>query len=378
MRLSGPIAAALLLSAATARAELPRTEACLGVGSDVHVCENGKGRGWYFDKRTMDMHLLVRGVDWLEIDPDLTNNQLLILSPAVDTLAFAANGVLAAALSVTGAVTIGTTLGVTGDATFSGALNLVGDLTLAGGSGALVVNGTTDLGPWFEVSFTEGAAKGLGLTAADGSAYVTTADAGNALAYGEHNRFSFITNTTATGTITPAGTALGLDLNAGSPGNSDEWTLTAGQGFATGGMIIPGTTVAWEACVTADLTDVSEVAGFWLLVTSAGAPADLSSADPNYTSYAGIGVEQTDIVVSDDTDGAVDTDVDAVDLTPVELCIRGSGAGAITYYIDGTNTAAAATHTLGDGVPHVVRIQGLNHTGTEAPMNVSAFSLLPQ
>ena len=43
-----------------------------------------------------------------------------------------------------------------------------------------------------------------------------------------------------------------------------------------------------------------------------------------------------------------------------------------------TNTAAAATHTLADGVPHVVRIQGLNHTGTEAPMQVSAFSLLPQ
>lgn len=264
------------------------------------------------------------------------------------------------------------------DLTVGDASTFGGDATFNGGSGALTVNGPIARGPWFEATFNEGASKGVALHTQLGAAYATTADAVNHLAYGQH-RFLFVTDTTATGTITPAGTALGLDLNAGSPGNSDEWTFSTGYGTSNvGGMITPGTTPAWEACATVNGTDVSEIAGLFLEVTTPGVSVVLSSADPNYTSYAAIGIEQTDIVVSDNTDGAVDTTVDAVDLTPVALCIRGSAAGVITYYINGTQTAAAATHTLGDGVPHVVRIQGLNHTGTEAPMNVSSFSLLPQ
>ena len=242
------------------------------------------------------------------------------------------------------------------------------------------LTGATNLnsGPWFQKKFNEGASKGLSLYTPLSAAYSTTADAVNVLAYGHDFQAHFVTNTTATGTITPAGTATGLDLNAGSPGNSDEWTMTMGMAGATGGMIIPGTTPAWKACVTANITDVSEAAGFWLLVTTPGVHVDLSTADPNYTSYAGIGIEQTDFVVSDNTDGAVDTTTNAADATEFEACVYGSAAGVITYYLDGSQTAAAATHTLGDGVPHVVRLQGLNHTGTEAPMNVVAFSLLPQ
>ncbi len=281
--------------------------------------------------------------------------------------------------TITGDATVGATLAVTGASTFTG------DLTLNGKSGALTVNGPIAAGPWFEQAFTIGASKGLNLFEADGTAYVTTADAPNVLLYGQNFMANFVTNTTATGTITPAGTATGLDLNAGAPGNSDEWTMSVYQhaGVAnhgtTGGYIIPGTTPAWKACVTLNGTDVSEIAGFWLLVTLDVAHADLSSADPNYTGgYAGIGVEQTDIVVSDVTDGAVDTTIDAVDATSVEMCIYGSLAGVITYYVDGVNRAAAATHTLASGIPHIIRLQGLNHTGTEAPMNVVSLSLVPQ
>ena len=344
------LVALLILLAAPAMAAPSLSNMCSGVGT-TNLCR-GTGWGWWLDRSTGDMHLLRGQVDWLELSASGTTLTLSSLQ--------------------------GTSLVFSDALSLSSTLTVTGDVTLNGGSGALTVAGPIDPGPWFEVSFTEGASKGVTLMQYDGTAYDTTADVLNELAYGEHFRGLFITATTATGTITPAGTALGLDLNAGSPGNSDEWALSTGQLGASGGLIIPGTTAAWEACVTADLTDVSEVAGFWLLVTTPGVPVVLSSADPNYTSYAGIGIEQTDIVVSDNTDGAVDTTTDAVDLTPVELCIRGSAAGAVTYYIDGAQTAAAATHTLGDGVPHIVRIQGLNHTGTEAPMNVSAFSLLPQ
>ncbi len=224
----------------------------------------------------------------------------------------------------------------------------------------------------FDVTFDEGASKGVALYTPLSAAYSTTADAVNILSYGSAltYKFHFVTNTTATGTITPAGTATGLNLNGGSPGNSDEWTLTTGMGDAVGGMIIPGTTPAWKACATLNPTDVSEVAGLWLLVTSVGAHVDLSSADPNYTSYAGIGIEQTDIVVSDNTTGATDTTNDATDATELALCILGTSASVITYTINGAAPTVTDAHTLADGVPHVIRIQGLNHTGTEAPMNL--------
>lgn len=272
-------------------------------------------------------------------------------------------------LDVADDATIGDDLTVTDDMS-ADAATFTGTLTATG----LIAQDR----PWFSVTFNEGAAKGVALVSQLQAAYSTTADAVNLLSYGQTFRGYFVTNTTATGTITPAGTATGLDLNAGSPGSNDEWTFSTGTGMASGGMIIPGTTPAWAACATINVTTVAEAAGLFLEVTTPGAHVDLSSADPNYTSYAAIGIEQTDIVVSDNTDGAVDTTVNAADGVSVALCIRGSAAGVITYYIDGTNTAAAATHTLGDGVPHIVRIQGLNHTGTEAPMNVVSFSLLPQ
>lgn len=134
MRLS--CALVVLLAASTASAELPRTQACLGVGADVHVCESGRGRGWYFDQRTMDMHLLVRTIDWLELDPDSTT--LKIRSDAGDTLQFEDALDFDSTLNVDGAVTLGSTLGVTGaasldgNATVTGTLNVLNDGATAG------------------------------------------------------------------------------------------------------------------------------------------------------------------------------------------------------------------------------------------------------
>ena len=211
------------------------------------------------------------------------------------------------------------------------------------------------------MSFDEGASKGLALQALTQAAYSTTADAYNVITYGSPPvRFTFTTNTTATGTITPAATAVGIDLTGGSPGDNDEWTATWGQIVGTGGPLIPGTTPAWEACVTLKIEDVSGTDGCWLAVTSTGAHADLSSGDPNYTSYAAIGAVSGAIYVSDHTTGGTDTTNTWADAAQKEICILGTAASVITYTIDGVAPSATDAHTLGDGVPHVMRVQCLN------------------
>ena len=212
--------------------------------------------------------------------------------------------------------------------------------------------------------FDEGASKGLVLAAeAAGAAYSTTADAMNYVRYGYPPiKFIFTTNTTAVGTITPAATAVGLDLNGGSPGDNDEWTATFGSVEGTGGPIIPGTTPAWKACATLKVADVSGTDGCYLEVTSAGLHVDLASGDPNYTSYAAIGLVSGAIYVSDNTTGATDTTNTWADAASKALCILGSSAGVITYTINGVAPTATDAHTLGDGVPHVMRIQCINST----------------
>lgn len=354
-------AAAVLLAAAHVAAAPSLSRLRSGAGDAPAFTKSGGGYGLYLDSTPGtglgDLYYLDGGTDWLKLS--CGSSTCTFSSTAGTTFDFDE------ILDVNSIVNDGT-------------LTQTGDATFAGGSGALTILGAMERGPWFEATFDEGASKGIALTSGAGAAYVTTADAGNLVHYGASFRGSFITNTTATGTITPAATATGVDLNAGSPGNSDEWTLTMGQGGAVGGMIIPGTTPAWKACATVNMTTVTEVAGLWLLVASAGTHVDLSSADPNYTSYVGIGVEQTDIVVSDSTTGPTDTTDNAANGVSETWCILGSAAGVITYTRNGAAPTVTDAHTLADGVAHVVRIQGLNHTGTEAPMNLVSLSLLPQ
>lgn len=232
----------------------------------------------------------------------------------------------------------------------------------------------------FNVDFDEGASKGLVLQALTGATYSTTADAYDMLGYAGTNRFTslFTTNTTATGTITPAATAVGVDLNGGSPGDNDEWTWTMGSLNTTGGYIIPGTTPAWKACATIKIEDVSGSDGCYLEVTTAGTHVDLSSNDPNYGSYAAIGNVSGTIYVSDNTTGPTSTTDTWADTATKTLCILGSAAGVITYTNGGAAPTATDPHTLGDGVPHVVRVQCINASDIANKVEVSNVKLVLQ
>jgi hypothetical protein len=231
----------------------------------------------------------------------------------------------------------------------------------------------------WSMSFDEGASKGLTLQAATGAAYSTTADAYNVFTYGSPPiKFHFVTNTTATGTITPVATAVGIDLNGGSPGDNDEWTAVWGILEGTGGPLIPGTTPAWKACATLTVEDVSGTDGCYLAVTSAGAHVDLSSNDPNYASYVAIGPVSGTINVSDSTTGPTSTTDAWADAATKALCILGTQAGVVTYTINGAAPTATDAHTLADGVPHVMRVQCINAADIANKVELSAASFTLQ
>jgi len=227
----------------------------------------------------------------------------------------------------------------------------------------------------FSVLFDEGASKGLTMQALTGGAYVTTADAYNVIKYGwpAHTSY-FVTNTTAVGTITPAATAVGLDLNGGAPGDNDEWTWTLNTLESTGGPLIIGTTPAWKACVTLKIADVSGSDGCYLAVTTAGTHVDLASNDPNYGSYVAIGNVSGTIFVSDNTTGPTTTTDAWADAATKTLCILGTLAGVVTYTNGGVAPTATDPHTLADGVPHAMRVQCINATDIANAVEVSAAS----
>jgi hypothetical protein len=184
----------------------------------------------------------------------------------------------------------------------------------------------------WSMTFNEGASKGFVAAAeAAGAAYSTTPDALNYITYGYPPiRFTFVTNTTATGTVTPAAEALGIDLNAGSPGDNDEWTATFGTIDGTGGPAIIGTTPAFKFCATLSIHDVDGTDGLYVMVTSTGLHVDLSSADPNYTSYCAIGItgssDPATIFVSDNTTGGTDTTNTWANDASKEVCILVGGS----------------------------------------------------
>ncbi len=230
----------------------------------------------------------------------------------------------------------------------------------------------------FYVAFNEGASKGLSLWAeAAMAAYSTTADALNYLRYGPDDvQFEFVGNILAAGTFTPVAAAGGLDIHGAAIGNGDEFTLTRGRLPGTGRPIIPGSTKAGKACITYLDSDVSTNAAHCLILSSAAspqAPADLSSSDPNYTSYAAICNVLGDVKVSDSTTGATDTTANWADDETHEHCLAWSSAGVVNYYIDdvlcgsGAGTACPTTDpfTLADGSPYLLRFQGLGGTSPD-------------
>ena len=111
------VGVALLAIPSVAFSALPPTRACLGVSNDSPVCETGKRRGWYFDKLTLDMHLLIRGTDALEFDWDGSTVNIFSNAGTMD---------ITDTLTLSGTVTASGTLNVTG--TFTG-----DDLAMGGG-----------------------------------------------------------------------------------------------------------------------------------------------------------------------------------------------------------------------------------------------------
>lgn len=195
-------------------------------------------------------------------------------------------------------------------------------------------------------TFAAGAGKGLAMLEQDGTAYSTTAGATNHIYY-QYTQYNFTTIATATGTVTPASEATGLDLNAGAPGDNDHWEMHAGIGGASGRPFIAGVDPAVKFCATFTLHDVSGTDGFWCGLRTPDVPVVIT----NYTDYAaiGLGTNTGDIYVNDKTTGGTDTTDNWADDASHAICTLASAAGVVTYTIDGVAPSATDAHTLSDG-----------------------------
>jgi hypothetical protein len=123
-------------------AALPPTYACSGAALDKPVCGSGKQRGWYFDTRTMDMHLVGPAGDLFELS--YSGSTLTFSSSAGSKFAFAEDFDLTGDLGLIGDMTLTGALGLTGDLTQTGDINLTGDVTQTGDidlTGNLTVSG---------------------------------------------------------------------------------------------------------------------------------------------------------------------------------------------------------------------------------------------
>jgi len=357
-------------------------------GTNGGIIDNETNNAWTFAENSEDL-VLTFGANDVAVTSSTGVTEVDFGTINVETDEIDANGTGTLTILVngenmvwTGTSNMLTASSGTGAAfTFTPAVTVTGTLTASNAAavgttlsvaGVLTPNGMIDARP-FSVAFDEGASKGLSLLETDGTAYVTTADTPNYLIYGG-TKFNFETITTAAGTVTPVAAATGLDIQGAAVGIADEWVMGVGQLDAVSQEIVVGTTPAWQACATWVSTVVAQQAAMFLEVTSTGVPVAFAASDPNYTSYAAIGQVAGDIYVSDNTTGGTDTTDDWANAESHAVCILGDGAGVITYTLDGSAPSATDPHTLGDGVPHVIRIQGLTVTGTTSQPILTAFS----
>lgn len=231
--------------------------------------------------------------------------------------------------------------------------------------------------PGFDISFDEGAGKGLNLVQTDGTAFSTTANEFNYLTY--RGLRILHSPTVSGGTTTPIGIAGALDLGDGNATDNDvdEYFLGGVLG-ASGRPFVVGTDPAFYTCATiqaADTADSEEfLVGFkapystavsavpqaaaftshldYYLVGEYDSAANCTSACPMY-GLAGIA----------GTDTSQDTGIVAADATDYRICVYASASGVMTATINGSaGTPLAAT--MADGLQLVPYIR-IKQNGTD-------------
>jgi hypothetical protein len=286
------------------------------------------------------------------------------MKQGVEWLSAVASGATLTLSSVTGtAISFGAeNLSTTGTLA-SGALTVTGAETV---SGKLTLNGMTDKAPFSFTFNGGGATKGLdmltplnaaysGSTGAYNIAYVS---AGTAAGNGGSFAFAILG---AGQTLAPAISAAGLDLT-GDQTDNEGFDLVFGQMGTSGRIMYPGVDAAFKFCATINVTDVSDTDE---LFVGYRRPETVNATDANYDTYAQIGIIASaataaiQLNTEDDAGGATTTDTTDTwaDTATKALCVLVSGAGAVTYTINGAAPTATAAFSFdtGEGVIPTIR-----------------------
>lgn len=161
-----------------------------------------------------------------------------------------------------------------------------------------------------------------------------------------------------TATIPPVMTATGLDIT-GDLTNDEGFEVAGGVLGATGRPFVIGDDPAFYFCATVKITDVSGTddlqVGFRTL-------EPFTAAFDDYNNAAAFSVISGTIYIETIDDNAATTSTSTTntwaDAASKKLCVNISGAGVVTYTIDGAapTTTAAFTWDDGDAVIPFVRV----------------------
>lgn len=172
-------------------------------------------------------------------------------------------------------------------------------------------------------------------------------------------------------TILPTMGSNGLDIS-GDEVNGESYEMFAGILGASGRPAVVGLDPAFYFCATVTTQDASgtnELKVGWRSATQTQ-----SATYTDYLNYALIGIHSTDttdpapIFVqtgNDDTDVSTDTTDTFADAAEKKFCVNVSGAGAVTYTINGAAPTATAAFSFDDGdslIPFIIVQQGSDVT----------------
>lgn len=168
--------------------------------------------------------------------------------------------------------------------------------------------------------------------------------------FGPH---TFIFGQSTAQTILPVMDAIGLDIS-GDQVSAEAYEMFAGVLGASGRPAVIGVDPAFYFCATAVIADASGASDFHVGWRSA--TQTQTGTITTYLNYATIGAEGTSnpntiqiMTGNDDTDVTTDTTDTWADAASKKLCVNVSGAGAVTYTINGSAPTATAAFSFDDG-----------------------------
>lgn len=180
----------------------------------------------------------------------------------------------------------------------------------------------------------------------------------------------FIFGQSTAQTILPVMDSIGLDIS-GDQVSAEAYEMFGGVLGASGRPAVIGVDPAFYFCVTAEIADASGASDFhvgWRSWTETQVKLITS-----YSNYATIGLEGTSnpntiqiLTGNDGTDVATDTTNTWADAASKKLCVNVSGAGVVTYTINGAAPSTTAAFTFDDGdsvIPFVAFEHGADVAG---------------